>query len=218
MIARPDLRLRLAPGLHIGRFHQQGIILNNIGQTLPRQNLLPQIIGLETIGIDRITRTVIPTLIKRQKPGRLALEMRTKHHLVFIHSKMRQTATNAEKFLPRIAVAFVLLNRICHRLFGQTIFQLKSRHGQTIDKQREVEREPLIGIAIRQLARNRKAILRVKLHCPSVARRWRAVKKRDIVRPVLHAIAKHIDNPALANLVLQPSEKPAPRRIIALQR
>ena len=148
VIARPDLRPRLAPGLCMGRFHQQSIIFDNIGQTLPGQNLLPQIIGLETIGIGRIASTVIPTLIKRQEPGRLAPQMRTEHHLVFIHSKVSQTATNAEKFLSRIPVAFVLLNRICHRLFGETIFQFKRRHRQAIDKQREIKREPLIGIAI----------------------------------------------------------------------
>ena len=47
-----------------------------------------------------------------------------------------------------------------------------------------------------------------------VARRRRAVEEVEVVRPVLDAVAQHVDRAALGDLALQPRQELAPRRAV----
>ena len=61
--------------------------------------------------------------------------------------------------------------------------------------------------AVAKLARDRKPALGKALRRLLIARRRRAVEQVHIVLAVLDAVAKNVDDTALADLALQPSQK-----------
>jgi hypothetical protein len=59
-----------------------------------------------------------PSLVKREEPGGLTLEVRAEAHLLIVHGEVHHAAAELEEFLARNAVAFVLLLGIRGRLLG----------------------------------------------------------------------------------------------------
>ena len=52
---------------------------------------------------------------------------------------MREAAPQLEKVLTRIAVLFVLRNRVGHSLLREAVLQLEGCHGQAVDENGEVK-------------------------------------------------------------------------------
>ena len=73
--ARPDLHSFLASGFLVFRFNDLSVIFEDISQAIAGEDALPQIVCLEAVRIRRITRAVVPALVKGQEPRRLAFQL-----------------------------------------------------------------------------------------------------------------------------------------------
>jgi len=152
--------------------------------------------------VRRVARTVIPALVERQEPGRLALQVAAHPHFVVVHRKMDDAAAELEQQLLGIAVALVLLDRVLDRLLGQAILQLEGGDGQAIDEQR------ILGIV--QLPGDAEHVGGEQLFGLGVAGGRRAEKQLDRAGAVFHAVAQHVDDTALGDLALQPVKELQP--------
>ena len=65
LVARPNLRPLFLTGLLVLRLHHLGIVLQDVGQALPGQHVLPQVVRLEAAWIGRIAGTVVPAPVER---------------------------------------------------------------------------------------------------------------------------------------------------------
>ena len=106
---------------------------------------------------------------------------------------MDDAAAELEQPLPRVAVALVLLNGVLDRLLGQAVLQLEGGDRQAVDEQAEVERELRLVAAVAELPGDAEAVVREELGRLRVAGRRRAVEQVEVVRPVLDAVAEHVD-------------------------
>jgi hypothetical protein len=168
MTAREQLLAFYPTSLGVFLGDDLGVILDDVREAEGCQDLLPQIVGGEAGGIGRISRAIVPTLVKRQEPRAFALEMGAEPHLMVIHREMGDASAELEQFLARISVALVLLDRILDGLLGQAVFQLECRDRQAVDEQRQVERVG-ISLAVAQLPGHREPVLREPLGCLRVA-------------------------------------------------
>ncbi len=121
-------------------------------------------------------------------------------HLAVVHREVHHAAAELEQPLARVAVAAVLLDGVLDRLLGEAVLQLEGGDGQAVDEQAQVERAARLVHAVGELARDREAVLGVQRLGLGVARRRRAVEQIEVHRPVVHALAQHIDDAALADL------------------
>ena len=170
MVTRPDLSFLLLSGLFILYDHHLGIVFDDVCQALPCQNLFPQVVNLEAVGVGGIAGAIVPALVERQEPRCLALQVSTELYFLFIYGKMRHTAAKFEQLFVRVAVAPILLNCIFNRLLGQVILQLKGEYRQAVDEQSEVKRVLRICLAVMQLPGNRKTVHSVSCRGLLIAR------------------------------------------------
>jgi len=178
---------------------------------------LPEVVGLETLGIGRVAGPVAPALVERQEPRRLAREVRAHPHLVLVHREVHHAPTELEQLLPRVPVAPVLLDGVVHRLFGEAVLQLEGSHRQAVDEETQVERALRLVAAVAELPGDAEAIPGVPLGGRRVARRGRPVEQVEVMRTVLQAVAQHVHHAALRDLSLEPREELAPRRTVLIQ-
>ena len=212
--ARPDLHRLLAAGLLVLRLDDLGVVLEDVGQAVAGEDALPQVVGLEAVRVGRIARAVVPAQVEGQEPRGLALQVRAEAHLVVVHGEVHHAAAELEELLARVAVALVLLDGVLDRLLGQAVLQLEGGDRQAVDEEAQVERELRLVAAVAELARDAEAVGGVALLGLRVARRWRAVEEVEVVRPVLDAVAQHVDGAALADLALQAGQELAPCRAV----
>ena len=66
--ARPDLNRLLAAGPLVPGFDDLSVIFQDLGQTVARENSLPQVVGLDAIWVRRIARAVVPAQVEGQEP------------------------------------------------------------------------------------------------------------------------------------------------------
>ena len=185
MIAGPYLGLGLAPRALVLLLHHLSVVLQDIGQTLFGQYLLPQVIGLDAIGIGRIARAVLIAQVEGQEPGGVPLQRCAKAHLLVVHGKMDHTAPKLEEQLPRIPVPLVLGYGIVDGLFGQPVFQFKGGNGQAIEEDAEVQGQPGLVLAVAQLAGDGEEIGGKTFYSQGIAGRGSAVKEGDTVGRVM---------------------------------
>ena len=126
-------------GLRVLPLDDLGVVLDDVGQAERREDLLPQIVRLEPLCVRRIACPVVPALVERQEPGRLALELGAKLHLGVIHREMHHAPAEFEQFFARVAVALVLLDSVGDGLLGQAVLQFEGRDRQPVDEQRQIE-------------------------------------------------------------------------------
>ena len=107
---------RQVPGLDDLR-----VVFENVRQASRREDALPKIIRLESVRVRRISGAIVPTLVEGEKPGRLALELRAKHHLVLIQREMRHAAAQFEELLAWVAVTAVLLDGVFDGLLREAV-------------------------------------------------------------------------------------------------
>ena len=68
VVAGPYLLSPLASGLVVFRLHDLGVVLDDVGQPVAGQDLLPEVVGLEAVGVRRIARAVVPSPVEGQEP------------------------------------------------------------------------------------------------------------------------------------------------------
>jgi len=137
-------------------------------------------------------------------------------HLVVVHGEVDQAAAELEELLPRVAVALVLLHRVGHGLLGQAVLQLEGGHRQAVDEKGQVEGQRRLVVAVAELPGDAEPVLPVQLHGLGIAGRGRAEEEVQVERPVLHAVAQHVDDAASGDLPLQPGQElPAGGAVVA---
>ena len=117
MVTGPDLAPLLLLGLGVLLLDDLGVVLDDAGQAIPGEYLLPQVIGLETVGIGRVAAPVVMAQIKRKEPGLLALQVGAKPDLVVVHREVGQAPPHFEQPLPGVVGVLVLVDGVVHRLF-----------------------------------------------------------------------------------------------------
>ena len=143
--------------------------------------------------------------------------MGTEAHLVVVHREVDEATAKLKELLAGVSVALVLLDGVIHRLLGQAVLQLEGGDGQAVDEQAQVQGKLGLVQAVAELSRHAEAVLPVPRFGLLVTRRRRAVHQVDLVRPVLDALAEHVDGPALGDFPLQPGQEDAPRRAVPAQ-
>ena len=138
-------------------------------------------------------------------------------HLVVVDGEVDKTAAKLEELLTGVSVALVLLDGIIHRLFRQAVLQLEGGDWQAVDEQAQVQGKLGLVPAVVELPSHAEPVLPVLDLGLLVTRRRCAVHEVDLVRPVLDALAEHVDGPALRDLSLQSSQELAPRRTVLAQ-
>jgi hypothetical protein len=130
---------------------------------------------------------------------------------------VHHATSELKEFLPRVAVALVLFDGVCHRLLGQAVLQLEGRHGHAVDEEAHVQRALSLVAAVAELARDAEAVGLVLFGGLEVTRRGRAVEEVEVMRPVLESMAQYVDRAALGDLALQAGQELAPRRAVLSQ-
>ncbi len=217
VVAGPYLLAPLAPRFLVLRHHDLGVVLDDVNEPFAGENLVPQVVGLEAVGVRRMARAVVPPPVEGQEPGRLAFEMGAELHLVVVHGEMSQAAAKLEELLAGMSVALVLLDGVIYRLLGQVVLQLEGGDGQAIDEQAQIQGKLGLIPAVAELPRHAEAVLSVLDLGLLVPRRRCAIKEVDMVRPVIYALAQHVDGSALADFPLQPGQELAPGRAVLAQ-
>ena len=216
----PDLRLALPAGLLVLLLDELGVVLQDVGEARGGEDVFPEVVGLEAVlsqALRRVAGAVVPALVERQEPRRLALEVGAEVHLLLVHREVRHAAPQLEEFLPGLAVPLVLLDGVFDGLLGEAVLQLEGGQGQAVDEQRQVEGAPGLVVAVVELPGDAEAVRGVLLHGLRVVRRRRAVEQLDVVPLVLEAVPQHVDGAVLADLPLEPGQELAPGRAVGLQ-
>ena len=212
MVAWENLDLLLLAGLRVLFLHDLREILQDVGQPGRSQNAFPEIVCLHPVLVRRIPGPVVPALVERQKPRILrhplpALERGTHRDLRIIHGEVNHAPSKFEQGLPRIAVPLVLLDGIVDRLLGQTVFQLKRHHRQSVDERTQVQSSFRLFATVRKLPRDTESVLCMPLDRLLIFRRWRAVEQVEAQSAVLDAVSQDVDGPTARDFSLQASEE-----------
>src|SRR6266542_2787373 len=214
VISRPDLDGLLPARLRVSDFDDLRVVLEDVGETLPREYTLPKVVCLEAVRVRRIASPVVPPQVERQEPRTLAREMRAEADFLLVHRKMDHAAAELEQLLARVAVTLVLRHCIRDRLFREAVLQFEGRERQAVDEQRDIESALGLVAAIAKLARDAETVGPILLGGLDVASGRRAVEEIEMVRAVLDPVPQHVDGAALGDLALQAGEELAPRRAV----
>ena len=183
VVAGPYLFPLLAARLVFLFLHYLSVVLDDVGEAFAGDDLLPQVVGLEAVGVGWIASAVIPSLVEGQEPRRLPLEVRTELHLVVIHGEMSEASAKLEEPLSRVAVTLVLLNGVVDCLLGEAVLQFEGGDRQAVDEQAQVQGKLCVVVAITELPGDAEAVLPVQDPSPLVTRRRRAIHQVNVMRP-----------------------------------
>ena len=217
VVAGPDLGGALAPGPLVADLDDLGVVLEDVGQPVAGQDLLPQVLGLEPFGVGRVAGSVVPATVEGQEPRRPPGEVGAELGLLVVEGEVDDAAPELKQLLARVAVAAVLLDRIVDGLLGEVVLQLEGRDRQPVDEQGQVEGQLRLVAAVPQLAGDAEAVGGVSLDGCGIVGRGRAVEEVDVQRTVLDPVAQDVDRPALGDLALQAREEAAACRPVLVQ-
>ena len=209
MEAREDLLAFLAflaAGVCFFLLHHLRVALDDVGQRLAVQHLLPQVIGLQTIRVGRVACAAVPALVERQEPRGFALQLSAERGLRVIDCDVSHATPQLEQQLLWAARGLVLDDGVGQGLLGQRILQLERQYRQAVDEDGQVQ---LIAgiVAVAHLAGDAEDVLAEGIRCGGIARRGQQLVEIDVYRPVAHALAQHVHNATLGDLALQPVQE-----------
>ena len=99
-------------------------------RALAAQHFAPQVVGLEPVGVGRVARAVVPSLVERQEPGCLAGVVGAEPHLVLVDREVRHAPAELEELLAGVAVLSVLPHGVVNGLLRQGVLQLEGEDRQ----------------------------------------------------------------------------------------
>jgi hypothetical protein len=102
--------------------------------------------------------------------------MSAEAHFGIIDSEMRYAAPELKQLLARVAVAFVLLDRVFDRLLREAVFDFECCDWKAVYKKREVEGFCGIVAAVAKLPGDREAVGREPFGGLGIAGRGRAIE------------------------------------------
>ena len=205
--SRPYLLAAAASGPPVLGLDDLGVVLDDVGEAVAGEHLLPQVVGLQAVRVRRVARGVVPATVEGQEPRRFALQMGAEADLVVVDGEVDEAAPELEQFFLRVAVAPVLLNRVGHRLLGEAVLELEGGDGQAVDEEAEVEGKLGVVAAVAELARDAEPVQVVEGRCLLVAGRGGAVEEVEVVGAVVDAASQHLDSAAPRDLALEAGEE-----------
>ena len=179
--SRPNLDTADSPGLPVLGLDDLGVVLDDVGEAVAGEHLLPQVVCLQAVGVGRVARGVAPALVEGQEPGRRAPEVGTEADLVVVDGEVYEASPELKQPLLRVAVAPVLLDRIGHGLLGEAVLELEGGDGQAVDEEAEVEGELGVAGAVPELAGDAEAVQVVEGRGLCVAWGGCAVEEVEVV-------------------------------------
>src|SRR5699024_6113829 len=155
VIAREDQ----PPLITLGRRLPQGVVTQNPQKQLRLEDFLPQIRGIRTIWIRRVTSVTVIALVERQEERVQAREHRGHLDVLIRHRKVHQSPARLKQrtILGRLTVNLVLLDRVTHRL-SVVGFQLHGHHRNAVDRQHQIQGVSAFGVE-GHLAQHPKTVL-----------------------------------------------------------
>ena len=154
VVAWPDLLALLLAGARVALLDDLRVVLEDVGETSGRECFLPEIVRLKPVRVGRVPGPVVVSLVERQEPRRLPLQVGAHAHLAVIHGKVHGAAAKLEQSFTRIAIALVLLDGVGDGLFSERVLELEGGDGEPVDKQPQVERASSLVTAVRELPRD----------------------------------------------------------------
>ena len=145
--------------------------------------------------------------VKRQKPTVFSGKARTEFDTGVIHGEMYHTALEGKQRLSGIAVLLILRHRVIGILFGQLVFQLERDHGQTVEKDAQIQRQFPRVRGIAELPCDAENILRKVSLRFRVSFRGREIKENQINRVHLDSVPQNINHAAFRKFALQTVQK-----------
>ena len=202
MVAWPDLCLPLPAGLLVPDHDDLGVVLEDVRHAFPGQHLAPQVVGLDSVRVRRISRAVVPAAVEREEPRVAAGQVRAETRLVLVDRKVGHAPPELEEPLAGTAILAVLADSVVHGLFREAVLQLEGEDRQTVDEERDVQRALGLVAAVAQLPSHGEAVLVETLAGRLVALRGTAVEQLEVVWAVADPVAQHVDGAPLADLAL----------------
>ena len=216
VVARKYLLDGLFLRLLVRLLHHLRIVLDDAGELPLREDVLPEVVRHDAVGIRRIARAVLPPLVERQEPARLARKPCAELDRLVVHGEMHHRPSEREQRLVRVAVLLVLLDRILRALLRQLVLQLEGYDGKSVDEHAEVERKPRRVGGVPELPRHAEDVFGEVRLGRGVLRPRQHVEHDEVRRIDLHALAQHVDDAALHDLAVQAVEE-LPLLLLALE-
>ena len=141
------------------------------------QDLLPEVVGLEPVGVRRVAGAVVPALVERQEPRALPLRWVQNRTSLVVDREVDDAAAELEQLLARVAVALVLLDGVVDGLLGEAVLELEGGDRQAVDEQAQVEGELGLVAAVAELAGDAEAVGGVPLRGCGLPGDGRAVEE-----------------------------------------
>ena len=118
-----------------------GVVLDDVGQAGRGEDLLPEVVGLQSAGVGRVSGAVVVAPVEGQEPGVLALQLGAEADHLVVDSEVHHAAAGLEDQLAGVAVPLVLLDGVLGRLLGDLVLQLERGYWQPVDEQCRVKGE-----------------------------------------------------------------------------
>ena len=193
--ARPDYFLFPLAGVLVLFGHYLRIVLDDVAQAPLRENVFPQIGGLQSVWVDGVAGTVVHALVEWKKPRVLATELGAHLHCLVVNSEVDGAALRHEEQVMRVAVAAILSHGVGGVLTGEPVLQFHGDEGKPIEEQHHIDRVVVV-VAVEELPDDAELILAVIRPSPhALLRRIRAVEIEGVAA-VLHTLAQHVYNAA----------------------
>jgi len=141
LVARKIERFLALPGLVF--FHRElGVVLDDVGEAVAGEDLLPEVGALVAVGIHRIAfaLAVGESLVEGNEVGRFAIHLRRHPHFIRIHGEVDEAALELEQGLLRVAVVAVLLPGVVDVLACPRVLEFQRRERQTVEENHHVDR------------------------------------------------------------------------------
>ena len=191
------------------------VTAQNLQPAFPRPDLFPQVRrAVPAIGVHRVARPAVITLIERQKEGFLPFQPGGHLHLAVADGEMNQRAVGKRqqlfRFLPlgaRVPVVPVLEHRVLNAL-REVGFQFRRGHGNAVEEKNQVD-AVLVVWRVAHLAHHPQPVGGVPgQNFRSGERGLEDGKlKRGLQAHQLHPVAQNIDGAALVDLVAYPFQQ-----------
>ena len=214
MVARPDLRLLLPPGLLVPDLNDLGVVLEDLRHALPGEHLAPKVVSLDAVRVQGIPRAVVPAAVEGEETRFATGQMRAETCLVFVDREVSHAPPELEEPLTGITVLAILPDCVVDGLFREAVLQFEREDRETVDEERNVQRALRLVAAVAQLPGHGETVLAETLAGRVVALRGATVEQLEIVRAVADTVAQHVDGAALADFALYSCEKLASNRTV----
>lgn len=134
VVAGEEQRLAFLAGFLVLLNGKLGELLDDLGQTTARQDIVPEVGRFVTFRVDRVALAEVEALVEGQEIAVISGQLGTHVGLVWIHRKVDQTAAKFKQWLSRIAVSAVLLDGVVNILARPGVFELQRGNRQPVDE------------------------------------------------------------------------------------